>query len=160
MNPAARQDDFTVTLTHGGGYAFSVGFGDASAGSLIVDEPQPLGGGRGPNPARVLAAAIGSCLGASLLFCLRKARIEPAGLRTTVEGTLVRNERGRLRIGKIHVRLAPELAADQRERVGRCAELFRDFCIVTESVRDGIDVEVDLEALTPELTAAQQIRGS
>lgn len=147
MNPTGNQDHFAITLTLDEGYAFNVDFGDANVGSFVVDEVPPLGRGRGPNPARLLAAAIGSCLGASLLFCLRKARIEPAGLRTTVEGTLVRNERGRLRIGKIRVGLAPELSADQRERMGRCAELFEDFCIVTESVRQGVEVDVEVEGV-------------
>jgi organic hydroperoxide reductase OsmC/OhrA len=66
-------------------------------------------------------------------------------LRTTVEGTLVRNERGRLRIGGLRVRLAPEVTAEQRGRMGRCLDLFQDFCIVTESVREGITVDVEVE---------------
>jgi organic hydroperoxide reductase OsmC/OhrA len=110
-----------------------------------VDELPPLGEANGPNPARLLAAAVGSCLSASLLFCLRKSRIEVADLSTTVEATIVRNARGRLRIGGLRVRLAPELSLEQRERMGRCLDLFQDFCMVTESVREGIPVEVEVE---------------
>ncbi len=138
-------DQFSVSLTLQDGYAFTIDFADGEGPPLVVDELPPLGQARGPNPARLLAAAVGSCLGASLLFCLRKSRIEVAQLRTTVEGSLVRNERGRLRIGGIRVRLAPELTTEQRERAGRCLELFQDFCIVTESVRDGIAVDVEVE---------------
>ena len=105
-----------------------------------------LGAGRGPSAARLLAAAIGHCLGASLLFCLRKSRIEVEELRTTVEGTVVRNERGRLRVGAIRAKLAPEVAPGDRDRMGRCLELFEDFCIVTESVRQGIPVVVEVAA--------------
>ena len=90
---------------------------------------------------------MGSCLSASLLFCLRKSWADVSGLRTTVDVSLTRNERGRLRIGGIRVRLAPDLAPEQRERLGRCLELFQDYCIVTESVRDGIDVDVEVESL-------------
>ncbi|HEV2670509.1 MAG TPA: OsmC family protein [Gemmatimonadales bacterium] len=136
---------FEVGLTLRDGYTFTVDFPDGDVQPLVVDELPPLGEGNGPNPTRLLAAAIGSCLGASLLFCLRKARIEVSELRTTVEGTLVRNARGRLRIGRIGVRLAPELTAEQRTRMGRCLDLFQDFCIVTESVRDGIAVDVEVE---------------
>jgi organic hydroperoxide reductase OsmC/OhrA len=66
-------------------------------------------------------------------------------MHTTVEGTLVRNERGRLRIGAIRVKLAPDVAPEQRDRVSRCLGLFEDFCIVTESVRQGVRVDVEVE---------------
>ena len=135
---------FTVALTLRDNYTFDVEFAKGEGPPLVIDELPPLGEANGPNPARLLAAAVGSCLSASLLFCLRKSRIELAELRTTVEGTIVRNERGRLRIGGLRVRLAPELSAEQRDRIGRCLDLFQDFCIVTESVRDGIAVDVEV----------------
>lgn len=141
---------FRVELTLRDGYALNVAFPDGDVPPMVVDELPPLGEANGPNPARLLAAAVGSCLSASLLFCLRKSRIEVPSLRTTVDGTIERNERGRLRIGGIRVRLAPELTDQQRERIGRCVDLFEDFCLVTESVREGIPVDVEVEtALTP-----------
>lgn len=135
---------FAVNLTLRDGYSFDAEFADGEGPPLIVDELPPLGEANGPNPARLLAAAVGSCLSASLLFCLRKSRIEVAQLRTTVDGTIARNERGRLRISGLRVRLAPDVTAEQRERMGRCLDLFQDFCIVTESVRDGIAVDVEV----------------
>lgn len=141
----ARSEQFTVSLALRDGYAFDVAFAEGEGPSLVVDELPPLGEAIGPNPARLLAAAVGSCLSASLLFCLRKSRVEIAQLRTTVDGTIVRNERGRLRIGGLHVRLAPDVTPEQREQMGRCLDLFQDFCIVTESVRDGIAVDVEVE---------------
>lgn len=141
---------FQVTLTLRDGYAFAVDFGASAspdgAGAFVVDEPPPLGAGSGPNATRVLAAAVGDCLGSSLLFCLRKARVPVHGLRVLVEGSVVRNERGRMRIGGLRVRLSPDVTPEDRERMGRCLELFEDFCIVTESVRQGIDVDVAVEA--------------
>jgi len=97
------------------------------------------------NAARLLAAAVGHCLGASLLFCLRRSRIPVKQLRVTVAGTLVRNERGRLRIGEIRVSLAPDITPEDRDRIGRCLDVFEDYCIVTESVRQGIPVTVAAE---------------
>lgn len=135
---------FTVGLTLRDGYAFNVEFRDDDVPPMVVDELPPLGESNGPNPARLLAAAVGSCLSASLLFCLRKSRIEVTQLRTTVDGSIVRNERGRLRIGGIRVRLAPEVPPEQRERMGRCLDLFQDFCLVTESVREGVAVDVEV----------------
>jgi organic hydroperoxide reductase OsmC/OhrA len=110
----------------------------------LLDEPPPLGKDRHPNPARILAAAIGSCLSASLLFCLRRAKLEPKGLSSNVELELVRNDRNRLRVGRVDVTLHPEL--DLESGASRaCLEAFEDFCVVTQSVRDGIDVHVRVE---------------
>ena len=139
------QDRFALTLTLQGGYAFTVDFGQEGVDDLMVDEPPPFGAGRGPNAARLLAAAVGHCLGASLLFCLRRSRIPVKQLRVTVAGTLVRNERGRLRIGEIRVSLAPDITPEDRDRIGRCLDVFEDYCIVTESVRQGIPVTVAVE---------------
>jgi organic hydroperoxide reductase OsmC/OhrA len=135
---------FRVGLTLRDGYAFNVEFPGGDVPPMVVDELPPLGEANGPNPARLLAAAVGSCLSASLLFCLRKSRIDVTELHTTVDGSIVRNERGRLRIGGIRVRLAPEAPPEQRERMGRCLDLFQDFCLVTESVRVGIAVDVEV----------------
>jgi hypothetical protein len=79
-----------------------------------------------------------------LLYCLRQARVDVADLRTDVEGSLVRNERGRLRIGDIRVHLAPRVPPEQRERLERCRALFEDFRTVTDSVREGVTVDVKM----------------
>jgi uncharacterized OsmC-like protein len=140
---------FDVTLDQDGGYQFTIDFAQPGVAPLVVDESAPLGSGNGPNPARVLAAAVGHCLGASLLFCLNKARVPVDGLSVHVHGEMVRNEKGRLRIGRLSVQLRPEVSRDDQDRLGRCNELFEDFCIVTESVRHGIDVDVAIEAMEP-----------
>jgi uncharacterized OsmC-like protein len=137
--------DFTVTLALRDGYRFAVDFGQPGVPELLTDEAPPLGGGSGPNPARLLATAVGNCLAASALFCLRKARIEVSGFAVRVDGTLTRNERGRLRVGPLRVTLEPRVRPEDRGRIGRCLELFEDFCIVTESVRKGLDVTVDVQ---------------
>lgn len=131
---------FTLTLDTREGYEQVADFHLAGMAPLVLDEPAPLGAGAGPNPSRLLGAALGSCLGASLLFCLRKARIDVQGLRTTVEGILERNERGRLRIRTIKVRLEPVVPLADHGRMARCIEIFEDFCVVTASVRPGIEV--------------------
>lgn len=146
--PAAEAEQrFSMVLWLHDDYMQVVEFGMDGVTPLVVDEMQPLGAERGPNPARLLGAAVGSCLGASLLYCLRKARIGVTDLRTTVEGTMVRNDRGRLRIGELRVRLAPTVPEAERARMARCLEIFEDFCIVTQSVRAGIDVAVRVEPM-------------
>ena len=112
-----------------------------------VDEPMPIGRGAGPNAARLLAAAVGNCLAASLLFCLEKARVPIDHLEAHVEGTFERDDRNRLRIAGLSVTLMPDLGVEEgpTPRFDRCLDIFEDFCVVTQSVRAGIDVEVRVE---------------
>jgi len=129
---------FKVKLELLENYIFKVDFGDF--GDIITDEAPPLGQGEGPNPARLLAAAVGNCLCASLLFALRKFKDNPGGVEAEVNGTLERQE-GRWRIGGMQVTLTVE-NADTLEHLPRALEQFEDFCIVTQSVRQGIAVDV------------------
>lgn len=145
-------EPFRVQLDLQQGYAFDVDFGVPGAPALRVDEPPPLGAAEGPNPARLLAAAVGNCLGASLLFCLQKSRVEVTGMRAEVEGTIERNERGRLRIGSLRVKVIPRLPLADMPRLERCESMFEDFCIVTASVREGMDIVVDV---VPEAVALE-----
>lgn len=136
---------FEVTLSRRDKFEFDVDFGDGSHTTLRMDEPEPLGEGQGPNAARVVAAAIGNCLSASLLYCLGKAHIDVVDLETRVTGETVRNERGRLRLGKLQVHIEPDVGAVPREKLQRCLDIFEDFCLVTASVREGLDVDVSVE---------------
>lgn len=149
--PTAPQanHDFTVALTLGADFRQTVDFGLPGVAPLTIDEPPPMGAGAGPNPARLLASAVGSCLAASLTFCMRKARLDVRGVDTTVRGTFERNERGRLRIGGLHVRLEPIVPQDQHDRVPRCLALFEEFCVVTASVRRGVPTAVEVVPKVP-----------
>ncbi|MBS7626615.1 OsmC family protein [Candidatus Bathyarchaeota archaeon] len=111
---------------------------------MIMDEPKPVGEGSGPNASRLLSAAVGHCLSASLLFCLAKARLNVERVETTVETSFRRNEKGRLRIGSLRAHIHLSIRREDVERLKRCLELFEDFCVVTQSVRQGIPVSVDV----------------
>lgn len=138
-------ETFEFSLDLGERYVQRVAFDVPGADQFTIDEPEPLGDSRGPNPARVLGAAVGGCLAASLAFCLRKSRVDLDGMRTTVRGSLVRNEHGRLRIGGLSVLLEPVLPGEQRDRLPRCLGVFEDYCVVTASIRPAIPVEVTVE---------------
>lgn len=135
-------DAFEVRLQRLDGYRFQAEFGAGGVAPLIVDEPPPLGAGSGPDPASLLAVAVGNCLSASLLFCLAKARLPVAGLRTTVRGQHQRNERGRLRIGGLEATLELDTPGVEASQLRRCLELFEDYCVVTASVRAAVPVRV------------------
>lgn len=145
---------FSVKLDRVDNYRFVVDFGSPELQAVTVDEMPPLGEGSGPNPTRLLGTAIGSCLAASLLFCLGKARINVGEMSAHVTGSLQRNDKGRLRVEKLQVVLSPEMLAPDVARMGRCLEVFEDFCIVTQSVRDGVNVSVTVEPVVIEPAVA------
>lgn len=142
-------EGFEFSMDLQDGYRFLVEFDQEGMPPLLLDEPAPLGDGAGPNASRILAAAIGNCLSASALFCLRRARIEVQSMRTTVHGSLGRNDAGRLRVTGIDVRIEPTVDPADQARMQRCLELFEDFCVVTQSVRQGLDVTVAVAPVNP-----------
>jgi uncharacterized OsmC-like protein len=144
---AHEERKFAVSLELERDYRFHADFGQAGVSPMVLDEPPPLGGGAGPNPARLLAVAVANCLASSLLFCLRKARIDVTGMTVDAVGTMTRNEAGRLRVTGIEVTLTPAVAAADLPRLGRCLELFEDYCPVTGAVRQGVDVNVHVEPI-------------
>jgi uncharacterized OsmC-like protein len=145
MEPAG---DFTLHIEQVAGFDFRVRFDKERYADLYIDEPSPLGGDTAPNPVRILAAAIGDCLSASLVFCLKRRGVVATGLRSEVHVQLVRNEHKRLRVGKVDVTIHPgESISD--EALQACLESFEDFCVVTQSVRDGIDVGVKVTRPSP-----------
>lgn len=139
-----EEKELSVSLELVKNYEFRVRF-DEQMAELLMDEPPPLGGGSGPNASKILAAAVGNCLSASLLFCLRKIRVEPKLLKTTVTTKITRNEQGRLRIGSSHVSISIGFDPENRSRLSRCIDLFENYCVVTQSVRSGIDVSVEVQ---------------
>lgn len=138
----AEAHSFTLELEQERDYEFRVRFDWAGVPDLKLDEPAPLGHASGPNAARLIAAAVANCLSASLLFCTRKFKQDPGAMRARVTGRMVRNERGRIRIGGLEVEIRLGKAAEDIKFSERCLEQFEDFCVVTESVRSGIPVTV------------------
>ncbi|HXE38924.1 MAG TPA: OsmC family protein [Azonexus sp.] len=133
---------FTIQLAQREDYEIEARFDLPEVPDLLFDEPAPLGAGQGPTASHVLAAAVGNCLTASLLFCLRKFKQQPAALSAEVTTTLAPNEYGRLRIAGI------DAVIHLRERAGEvapfegCIQQFEDFCVVTDSIRRGVPVHV------------------
>jgi organic hydroperoxide reductase OsmC/OhrA len=138
----SEEVEFRVEVAQERDFAFRVGFGLEGVGDLVMDEPEPVGGGAGPNASRVLAAAIGNCFCASLLFCLRRSKAEVSGIRATVRGVRARNQEGRWRIREMEVEMTPEVPEEHLKQLERCAEIFENFCIVSPSVRQGIPIKV------------------
>jgi organic hydroperoxide reductase OsmC/OhrA len=136
------ESEFTIELVQQADYRFEVHFDNPTLPVLVTDEPAPLGGDTGPNPSRLLGTSVANCLAASLLFALRKFKNRPEPLRAAATVELVRNEHKRLRVGRIGVDLHLGVAAAQLQSLDRALSQFEEFCIVTQSVRAGIPVDV------------------
>src|SRR5258706_232293 len=129
-------------------HQFIAEFPDAAGSSPVVfDEPPPLGDGRAPMAAAVLAAAIGNCLSASLADCLSRARVELETLTAKIVTHVARNDVGRYRVASIDVELIPDVRRAGRDR---CDGIFDDYSTITEVVREGIPVNVSIRKLEPQ----------
>lgn len=138
----SETESFTVTLQQEQDYSFRVRFEDTAAPDLLTDEPAPLGKGEGPNPSRLLVAAVANCMAASLLFALRKYKNDPGLLSVRATARMGRNEDGRMRVLGVEAEISlPELAGSYTQ-IERILAQFEDFCVVTQSVRAGVPVAV------------------
>jgi len=140
----SKEGEFTIEMEHLQGYEFKVSFDLDGMGELLMDEPEPLGASKGPNPSRVLTAAAANCLSASLLYCVTKNEPPAGSLKTTATCTLERNGQKRLRIGSMNVTLHVDAELEHMVRMKRCLDLFEDFCVVTSSLREGFPIDVEV----------------
>jgi uncharacterized OsmC-like protein len=135
---------FTIHLEQQEDYAFRVKFDLKKAEDIIMDEPPPLGERNGPNASRLLAAAAANCLSASLMFCMAKENVPSNEVTTEVTCTMVRNDKKRLRVGRLDVKITAGDELLSSKKSDRCLALFEDFCVVTASIREGIPVGVEV----------------
>ena len=139
---------FDISIDQVDAYEFRVKFDKQHHAPMSTDEPAPLGKDAYPNPARLLAAAIGTCLSASLQFASRRPGLQLGKIHTDVKVEIVKNENRRLRIGKITVAIDAGIQPDDLEKARAVAAVFEDFCTVTESVKKGIPVETTIKGLS------------
>ncbi|MEO7007590.1 MAG: OsmC family protein [Caldimonas sp.] len=148
--PSSTQADpmtgnrFTIELVQQADYRFEAHFDNLAIAPLLTDESPPLGGDAGPSPSRTLAVAVAHCLSSSLLFAMRKFGNEPDPLRTHATTTLARNAQNRWRVARIAVEIHLGRTAAEFKQLERILAQFEDFCIVTQSVRVGIPVDVQV----------------
>lgn len=139
---SAQHREF-VRLAQQRDFNFEVRFGEGIA-PLQTDLPPPSGAGQGPSPEQLLAAAVGNCLAASLLFALRKYRQQPDPISVDVSTEVGRNAENRLRVKAIGVVLTLGQPAAALQHLDRALAQFEDFCTVTQSVRANIDISVQV----------------
>jgi uncharacterized OsmC-like protein len=138
---------FTIQMKKTGEMQFTTTF-DKNFPELFFDEPESVTGGldQYPNASRVLTAAVANCLSASFTFCTSKMRIPVKELDTTATCTIDRNKEGYSRIKNISVEIHPIFESEAEEKKQkRCVGIFRNYCVVSKSVEEGIDISVDIK---------------
>jgi len=100
----------------------------------------------GPNPSRLLGLALLGCLSASFIFCLKKKDLTLKDLKADALIHIGKNEKGFLRVLKIDVNIRTLIDdPDTKKRAEQCRKMFEQYCTVTQAVREGIDVNVNVE---------------
>jgi uncharacterized OsmC-like protein len=135
------EKQISVTLTQQHDYRFDIRFDD-NMPVLTTDEPAPLGTGLGPSPVQLLCASVGNCLSDSLLFALRKFKQAPEPLRCEVQAQVGRNADGRMRVLNMLATLHLGVPVAQLAQLERVLGQFEGFCTVTQSVGQGIPIQV------------------
>lgn len=100
----------------------------------------------GPNPVKLLASAILGCLSASFIFCLQKKNLTINEFKGEAEAVIARNDQGLVRVKEINVSLIPRSTdLEILKRIEQCKKIFERYCTVTESVRAGILVNLEIK---------------
>jgi uncharacterized OsmC-like protein len=133
----------SVTITQIEAYKFTVDFGQTIP-ALLVDETEPIGRGEGPSPEQVLLTGVVNCLCASLFFALTKFQQDAKGITAVGRCVIDRNEEGRLRVKGIEVSIELGAEASALPKIERVISQFENFCTVSESVKSGIPVTVEI----------------
>ncbi len=135
-------DTIGITLEQIDDYEFRVRFDKDTIADLATDLGEPLGKARGPNPEHLLNAAIANCLSASLVFALAKFKNKVQSVRATARARVGRNAENRVRVEQVEVNIALPGKAEDYAMLDRVLSQFENFCTVTESVREGIAVDL------------------
>jgi uncharacterized OsmC-like protein len=136
--------EMTVRLRRLDKFKFEVDYGDVAGTKLLMDEPSPIGDDQGPSAGRVLASAVANCLMASLGFCMSKRGADDVPMEAEATVTVDRNEKNRLRIVGIKVKIHVDKKEEHAVAFEKCSRVFEEFCIVTSSVKEGIQVETEI----------------
>ena len=111
-----------------------------------VDEPASFHGtDLGPSAVEYLLIGIGGCLGTTFIYCLQKNNIELETFEVVVDGELSRTgPKMLLRLVNVDVdmKFTPKEASSDVE-INRCMKEFTEYCIVTNSIAEGVNVNVN-----------------
>lgn len=120
--------------------------------SLELDEPpwSAIGEDRAPCPIDYLITGVAGCQLEVLTHCLERSHVEEYTIDVDVEATLDTPgdpdvgipDPETNRIASVDIELAVDTTQEYEDRVDRCLDIAERVCIVTRSVRGGIDVPI------------------
>lgn len=122
--------------------------------SLLIDETlEDQKEKIGPDAASLLGMAVISCLSASFIFCMNKRNLTLDDLEAKADISFKEPKPGYKRIDSIDVKIIPRTNDDEvLKRVKQCIKeiksghmFFEEGCIITPSIRDGINIQVHIE---------------
>ena len=117
---------------------------------LDVDEPAQFhGDDRGPSSLEYLCVGIGGCMGTSLVYCLKRFKATFSELKVEAAAEIHHVPPNRmLRVTALHVdfHITPDpQTPDNIENIQECYEHFAKYCVVTQSVKQGIPFDIQLK---------------
>ena len=144
MSDEVKKVDVSITLEKE--MIFKCELGDIKVEECYIDETNKDEVNMlGPNPSRLVGLAVLGCLSSSLIFCLKKRDFTLDDLKAEAEVIIGRNEKGFWRVKKINVNIDVKIDdPETRKRADQCRKMFEQYCIVTQAIREGIDVELKL----------------
>jgi uncharacterized OsmC-like protein len=125
---------------------FKCDLGQINMDDLYIDEQHKKSQEKiGPNPSKLLALSILGCMSASFAFCLQKKNFSLSDFNGKAFIISKRNHRGFWRIKEIKLELHPKIdTPEMRERANKCQKFFEQFCIISESIKEGIKITTNL----------------
>lgn len=125
---------------------FKMDMGKVKTGNFLIDDTN-LGADKvGPNPSRLLASAVMGCMSASLLYCMGKRDQSFEGFEAEGEIITFKNEKNLWRVKEINIKMTPKTNDEAViKRLKQCEKMFEEYCVITQSVREGITVNLEID---------------
>ncbi|MHA1607454.1 MAG: OsmC family protein [Candidatus Freyarchaeota archaeon] len=136
---------FEVDLRWLRDFLFEVKVADFS--EFYMDELEPEGHDSAPNPADYLLVSIGGCTASSFVYAARKFGVPIEKVNVKVRGRYVR-KKGMVRIGLVDVEVEAfhsSMSEEDLENLEWCIKVFRKYCVISESLREGLPIHVTLK---------------
>jgi len=112
---------------------------------IHIDEPESFHGtDEGPSPVEFYLIGIGGCMGSTFTYCLQKRNVEIDALEVVVDGQLKHiGPKMSLQLVNIEVELLITPSNNESsEKIEQCINSFQEYCIVRNSITQGIPFEV------------------